>query len=95
MKEEAKPLKKGRPFGAKSSDPAIAQAFGEAVVAMRREAKVSQETLALHAGVDRSYLGKIERGEMAPNLVAVVRISTALGCSATALVQQFEGIYRA
>lgn len=92
MNEKAKPLKKGRPFGAKSSDPAIARAFGEAVATMRREASISQESLALSAGVDRSYLGKIERGEGAPNIVAVVRISAALGCSAAVLVQRFEEI---
>jgi len=61
---------------------------------MRREARISQESLALSAGVDRSYLGKVERGEGAPNIVAVVRISSALGCSAASLVQRFEEIYR-
>lgn len=92
MSEESRPLKKGRPVGAKSSDPAIAKAFGMAVAAMRRAAGVSQENLALTAGVDRSYLGKIERGEGAPNIVAVVRIAAALGCSAAALVQRFEEV---
>lgn len=92
MNDKAIPLKGGRPVGAKSADPAIARAFGEAVVAMRREAKISQENLALRAGVDRSYMGKLERGEGAPNIVAVVRIAAALGCSAALLVQRFEEV---
>ncbi|MCU7373131.1 helix-turn-helix transcriptional regulator [Paucibacter sp. O1-1] len=33
---------------------------------MRREASISQENLALSAGVDRSYLGKVERGRERP-----------------------------
>lgn len=93
MNEESGSLKRGRPFGAKSSDPAIAKAFGAAVAGMRREAGISQEGLALAAGVDRSYLGKLERGEGAPNLVAVVRIAGALGCSPAVLVQRFEDIH--
>lgn len=90
MHEEASPLKGGRPIGAKSADPAIARAFGQAVAEKRREAKISQENLALRAGVDRSYMGKLERGEGSPNLVAVVRLAAALGCSAALLVQRFE-----
>lgn len=92
MNEAAKPLKAGRPAGATSADPAIARAFGVAVVNMRREAKISQENLALLAGVDRSYVGKLERGQGAPNLVAVVRIAAALECSAAELVRRFEEV---
>lgn len=83
-------LKGGRPVGAKSTDPAIAQAFGQAVVALRSAQGVSQEGLALKAMVDRSYLGRLERGQNVPNLVGVVKIAAALGCSASALVTQFE-----
>lgn len=92
MNEAAKPLKAGRPAGATSADPAIARAFGQALVAMRREVNVSQENLALLAGVDRSYMGKLERGQGAPNLAAVVRIAAALGCTATELVRRFEDV---
>jgi transcriptional regulator with XRE-family HTH domain len=83
-------LKGGRPVGAKSTDPAIAQAFGQAVVSLRAAQGVSQEGLALKAMVDRSYLGRLERGQNVPNLVGVVKIAAALGCSASALVSQFE-----
>lgn len=92
MNEAVKPLKAGRPAGATSADPAIARAFGQALVAMRREINVSQENLALLAGVDRSYMGKLERGQGAPNLAAVVRIAAALGCSAAELVRRSEDV---
>ncbi|MEK8024538.1 helix-turn-helix domain-containing protein [Pseudaquabacterium rugosum] len=92
MNEAAKPLKAGRPAGATSADPAIARAFGQALVAMRREVNISQENLALLAGVDRSYMGKLERGQGAPNLAAIVRIAAALGCSAAELVRRFEDV---
>ena len=83
-------LKGGRPAGAKSTDPVIAQAFGQAVVAMRTEQGISQEALALRAMVDRSYLGRLERGLNVPNLVGVVKLASALGCSTAALVEQFD-----
>jgi transcriptional regulator with XRE-family HTH domain len=40
--------------------------------------KVSQEALADIAGLDRSYTGKIERGEKNVSLVNIHRISEAL-----------------
>ena len=83
-------LKGGRPPGSKSTDPVIARAFGQAVVAMRTASGVSQEGLALAAGVDRSYLGRLERGLNVPNLVGVVKLAAALGCSVCALIERFE-----
>ena len=38
--------------------------FGRAVRAMRLERGLSQEVLAHQAGVERSHMGKIERGEL-------------------------------
>lgn len=83
-------LKGGRPLGATSTDPRIAKAFGRAVVALRTATGTSQESLALKAMVDRSYLGRLERGQNVPNLVGVVKIASAIGCSTIALIQQFE-----
>jgi|AraplaF_Cvi_mTSA_1032040.scaffolds.fasta_scaffold00143_19 transcriptional regulator with XRE-family HTH domain len=60
-----------------SHDPALA-AFGQAVRAERAAQGVSQEELALRAGIDRSYIGAIERGEQNPGLLHLVRISQAL-----------------
>jgi transcriptional regulator with XRE-family HTH domain len=39
---------------------------------------VSQEQLANAALVERSHMGKIERGEHMPNLVLILRIAEAL-----------------
>jgi transcriptional regulator with XRE-family HTH domain len=37
---------------------------------------LSQESLALLAQVERSHLGKIERGEHIPNLVLIFRLAS-------------------
>ena len=51
---------------------------------------MSQEALAAAAGVERSHMGKLERGEHLPNLVAFFKIAAALGCSSTDLMAAIE-----
>jgi transcriptional regulator with XRE-family HTH domain len=71
-------LKPGRPLGATSFDPMPARAFGEVVRTIRLDLKISQEELSNLAGVERSHMGKIERGEHLPNLVLILRLAKAL-----------------
>lgn len=60
--------------------------FGAAVRVRRKEAGLSQEVLADAAGIDRSHMGKIERGERNVTLLNVLRIATALKMHASALL---------
>ncbi len=87
MQASKKPIA-GRPKGTKSFVPAPAIAFGKAVRAHRIQAGLSQEDLANKASVERSHMGKIERGEHMPNLVLILRLATALEISAGELVDQ-------
>lgn len=66
-------------------------AFGAAVRAARTEDGIAQETLAHMAGIERSHMGKIERGEHMPTLVLILRIARALGRSAGELMLETEG----
>ena len=52
--------------------------FGEVVRARRSVLALSQEALADLAEIDRSHMGKIERGEHLPNLVLILRLAKAL-----------------
>jgi transcriptional regulator with XRE-family HTH domain len=45
---------------------------------MRLELGLSQEELAATAAVERSHMGKIERGEHIPNFVLILRLAKAL-----------------
>lgn len=78
MQEYRRP-QRGRPIGATSFDPASALAFGTAVRNRRLEIGLSQEQLALNAQVERSHMGKIERGQHLANFALIVRIAAALG----------------
>lgn len=86
----AESIKRGRPPGTTTSDPVVAQAFGSAVRAARVSAGIAQEELAHVAGVERSHLGKVERGEHMPTLGIVLKIAKALGVSASDLVHDTE-----
>lgn len=62
--------------------------LGEAVKAMRKSKGLSQEALADAAGIDRSHMGKIERGERNVTLLNVLKIATALDSSASELLRE-------
>jgi transcriptional regulator with XRE-family HTH domain len=61
-------------------------AFGCAIRQARNEAGVSQEELAHRAGIDRSYMSSIERGEQNPGLMSMHRVAEALGLPLSALM---------
>ena len=57
----------------------IVIAFGERVRELRKEKAISQEELADRAGVHRTYIGMIERGEKNITIVNIQKIAKALG----------------
>ncbi|MBN9124841.1 MAG: transcriptional regulator [Nitrosospira sp. 56-18] len=83
-------IQRGRPAGATTFEAEPAQAFGAAVRALRTEQGVAQETLANLAGIERSHMGKIERGEHMPTLAIILKIARALDCSAADLMAETE-----
>lgn len=56
--------------------------------AARKSRGLSQEALADAAGIDRSHIGKIERGERNVTLLNVLRIAAALDGSASDLLRE-------
>lgn len=59
-----------------------------AVRALRKDKGLAQEALAHAAGIDRSYMGGIERGEHNVALINLIKISTALGVSVGHLMNE-------
>jgi transcriptional regulator with XRE-family HTH domain len=59
----------------------VATALGQRIVLLRREKGWSQEHLAYVAGVHRTYMGGIERGERNPSLFNLFKIAKALEVS--------------
>ena len=83
-------VQRGRPAGSTTHDAELAHAFGAAVRALRMERGIAQESLAHLAGVERSHMGKIERGEHMPTLALILKIARALNRSAGELMLETE-----
>jgi len=81
---------RGRPRGARTFDPHVAAAFGAVVKESRLAAGISQEALAYMTDVERSYFGRIERGESQPTLSVVFKVAHALGFEGGMLVALVE-----
>ena len=88
-------IHRGRPAGATTFDAELAQAFGAAVRALRTERGIAQESLANLAGIERSHMGKVERGEHMPTLAIIFKIAGALECSTTVLMGKTEELLAA
>lgn len=83
-------VQRGRPKGSKTFDVSTAKAFGWSIRERRTALGIAQEQLALLSGVDRSFMGKVERGENQPSLVVILRLAKALGCSGADLLAGLE-----
>jgi len=65
----------------------ILQEFGRIVRKKRKGKNLSQEALADLAGLHRTYIGMIERGEKNVTLTNIKKIAKALDCSMSELVK--------
>lgn len=74
-----------RVSGKTDADAAL-EKIGNAVRELRREQSISQETLADSASIDRSHLGRIERGERNITLLNLLKIAAALKVSVSELL---------
>jgi len=84
------PPSQGRPKGIKTHDVWIAQAFGLAVRKKRVSKGVSQEKLADLAGLARTHVGRLERGEMTPLISVVFKLSKGLGLKPGELMDETD-----
>lgn len=64
--------------------------LGKAVRARREATGLSQEALADAAGIDRSHMGKIERGERNVTLLNLIKIAAALNGLPSDLLREAE-----
>jgi transcriptional regulator with XRE-family HTH domain len=60
--------------------------LGQTIKGLRLDVGLSQEALAFEAGIDRSYIGGIERGEHNLALINLIKIAKTLGVTASELL---------
>jgi transcriptional regulator with XRE-family HTH domain len=74
------------------SGAALESCFGIGVRQLREARGWSQERLAEHAELNRSYIGEIERGDVTASLATVAKLAGALNMEPSALVGRGEQI---
>ncbi len=65
-------------------------ALGRAIHELRLDAGVSQDELARRAGMHRTYIGGIERGERNVSFANLLKIADALGERPSKLLSRYE-----
>ncbi|MDF8361258.1 helix-turn-helix domain-containing protein [Achromobacter anxifer] len=83
-------IRPGRPPGIPTYEAEPAQAFGQAVRAARVAQGIAQDEFAALAGISRSHMGKIERGDHVPTLPLILRIAAALKIRSAELMEETE-----
>lgn len=58
----------------------------DALVEIRRRSGINQSALATRAGIDRTLLNKIERGERTATDAVIVKLAAGLKCPLLALI---------
>ena len=61
--------------------------LGLRIRTVRVQKKLTQETLAQQAGLDRTYIGGVERGERNITVLSLKKIANALGIKASSLIE--------
>jgi len=74
-----------KPSPTYADDPVLV-ALGEAIRRARIGIGLSQEELAVDAGLDRSYMGGIERGEHNLTVMNIAKIADALKMTPSSLL---------
>jgi transcriptional regulator with XRE-family HTH domain len=65
-------------------------AFGRALRNLRKTANLTQEQLGFEAGLDRTYISVLERGERSPTLDTIVSICDVFGLSVLELASHIQ-----
>ncbi len=60
--------------------------MGKRIAKIRKSKGLSQDKLALLSEIDRSYVGRIERGEVNITLEKLYELADTLGCDAKELL---------
>lgn len=80
----------GMPNASSRRQDPVLIALGEAIRRLRLSKDISQEKLALMAEVDRSYVGRIERGDNNVAMLTLVRIAKALNVTLAKLMREAD-----
>lgn len=64
--------------------------YGNRIKELRKEQSISQETLALKANLDRTYIASVEKGKRNIAIINIEKIAQALNCSMAEFFETFK-----
>lgn len=64
--------------------------FGNIITKYREKLGISQDDLAHRSKIDRSYVGRVERGERNPTINMLLKLASGLDVPASLLIQELE-----
>ena len=70
----------------------LAKAVGERIRKQRKANGISQDALAVACSIDRSYMGRIERGEVNITVEKLFRIAGELACNPAGFLPQISEV---
>lgn len=70
----------------------LLHAFGNTLKHFRKEKSWSQEKLADHSGLDRTYISLLERGHRNPTLSTLFSLANCLGYQPSQLIKEIENV---
>lgn len=73
---------------------AVRRAFARTIRELRLSRHTSQEELALLSGIDRGYMGGLERGQHSPTLETILKLLPPLKLTFVEFAAEFERVLR-
>ena len=77
-----------------SQDPALLRAFAAELKARRAVLGLNQEGLAFEAGLNRTFIAKLEVATSSPSLTSLIRLAEGLQVAPAELVQSVMTRYK-
>lgn len=78
------------PWSHEADMQALAKDLGEKIREKRLSVGLSQDALAFACGIDRSYMGRVERGEVNITIEKLYRIAIQLRCQPHTLLPRLQ-----
>ena len=64
--------------------------LGKRIAYLRKKKKMSQLDLSVESGINKNYISDLERGRRNPTLMILSRLSKALDCDLSTLLQGLQ-----
>ena len=68
----------------------VEEKFGKIILKYRNKKNISQEMLGAISGLDRTYIGLLERGTRNPTLKTILKLAEALEVRASLMIKELE-----